>query len=116
MDNIDVLDIIKKEITRVRHPAARRNPTFYPSSASAVATDGQVYGGCWRSDWYRIHLVQPTDHPPLYMHMIWALGHAVEAKLVDAMKCAGIYENSGVKFFDKEHNVSGELDLQRSSQ
>ena len=32
------------------------------------------------------------------MHMIWALGHAVEAKLVDAMKCAGIYENSGVKF------------------
>jgi hypothetical protein len=108
---LNVLNIIKREITRPRHPRARRNPTFYPSSASAVTPEGHVLGGCWRSDWYRIHNVVPTNESELYMHMIWHLGRAIESKLIDAMKCAGIYENDGVKFYDPKHNVSGELDI-----
>lgn len=111
MEDIKVLQIIKNEITRSRHPQARRNPTFYPSSASALLSDNRVLGGCWRADWYRIHNIAPTDDSSLYMHMIWTLGNAVEAKLIDAMKMGGIYENSGVKFFNPELNVSGELDI-----
>lgn len=111
MANIDLIGIIKKEITRRRHPEARRNTTFYPSSAWITLPNGHTLGGCSRSDWYRIHNITPTNGSEFYMHFIWHLGKAVELKLIDAMKCAGIYENDGVKFYDREHNVSGELDI-----
>lgn len=111
MQEINTLEIIAEEMTRSRHPAARRNTTFYPSSASAVLADGRVIGGCWRSDWYRIHNITPTNTSGFYMHMIWALGHAVEAAMVEQMKRAGIYEANSVKFLDRVHNVSGELDI-----
>ena len=111
MEEINGLQIIKNAITRPRHPQARRNPTFYPSSASVKLSDNRVMGGCWRADWYRIHGVPESDHAGLYMHMIWELGRAVERKIIDAMKTGGIYENDGVKFYDEEHNVSGELDI-----
>ena len=45
------------------------------------------------------------------MHFVWHLGRAVESKVIDAMKMAGVYENDGVKFYDRELNVSGELDV-----
>lgn len=111
MQNINVLEIIKKEITRQRHPAERRNPTFYPSSASVKLPNGDVLGGCWRADWYRIHGIQATDNASLYMHFTWAYGHTAEALLTDAMKCAGVYENSDVRFFDQKYNISGKLDI-----
>jgi len=108
---VKLLNIVKNEITRDRKPAARRNPTFYPSSASAEMPDGTILGGCQRADWYRIHNVKPSNGAEFYMHFIWHLGRAVESKVIDAMKCAGVYENDGVKFFDRELNVSGELDI-----
>lgn len=108
---VNLLNIVKNEITRNRQPAARRNPTFYPSSASAEMPDGTVLGGCQRADWYRIHNVTPSNSTEFYMHFVWHLGRAVESKVIDAMKRAGVYENDGVKFFDRELNVSGELDI-----
>lgn len=109
--NLNVLDIIQREITRDRHPLARRHKTFYPSSASVELESGEVLGGCWRADWYRIHQVPPSDSNSFYMHMIWSFGKHIESVLVDALKCSGMYENEGVKFFDEELNLSGELDI-----
>ena len=108
---INLLATIKNEICRARHPMARRLPTFYPSSGSVKLENGKVEGGCWQADWYRVNGVVPTDPPEFYISMIHLLGKAIENILVNAMKEAGVYESSGVKFYDPEINVSGELDV-----
>ena len=109
--SINLVNIIKREVTRTRHPQARRLPTFYPSSASIQYQDGRVEGGCWRADWYRVNDVPPSNTNEFYISMIHRLGKAVENVIVDAMKDAGIFESAAVKFYDAELNVSGELDV-----
>ena len=106
-----LLDIVKKEICRQRHPESTRAPSLYPSSASVVTPEGRILGACQRADWYRIHGVKPTDPAEFYMEMIYALGKAVELRVVDAMKCSGIYESSGVRFYIPGLGISGELDI-----
>lgn len=108
---INLLEIVKGEICRSRHPRARRLPTFYPSSASIQLPDGRVEGGCWRSDFYRIKGVEVTNPPEFYLSMIHKLGKAVENTVVEAMLQAGVFESAGVKFYDPVINVSGELDI-----
>jgi len=107
---IEVLQVMKREITRPRHPRGRRNPTFYPSSASAKH-GGYVEGACWRADWYRIHNVLESDDADFYMHMIWSFGNHIEAVQIKAMMKSGMYENDGVRFFDEARNISGKLDI-----
>ena len=111
MQEVKLLNLIKSEMTRERVPGARRLPTFYPSSASAQLADGEIIGGCWRSDWYRVNGVEPSNKPDFYLQMIFELGHAVEATVVKAMKNAGIFESNNTKFYDPDLNVSGELDV-----
>ena len=103
--------MISNELTRTRQPKSRRLPTFYPSSASVKLADGDVVGGCWRSDWYRVNGIEETNKPDFYLAMIFQLGHAVEATVVEAMKKAGIFEANNTKFYDPRYNVSGELDV-----
>ena len=108
----NLMKIIEGEVTRKRHPSARRNTTFYPSGASAILPDGSIIGGgCHFQDALRLCDVEPSDGDEFYMHMIWDLGKSVENKVVDAMKCAGIYESNAVKFLDIKRNISGELDV-----
>lgn len=109
--SINLVNIVKREMTRPRHPQARRLPTFYPSSASVELPDGRIEGGCWRADWYRVQGVPESDPTDLYMSMIYKLGKSVEDAVVEAMKCAGVFESAAVKFYDPELNVSGELDV-----
>lgn len=106
-----LLPIVKNEIRRARHPSGSRAPNLYPSSASVLAPSGKVLGGCHRADWYRIHKVEPTNAAEFYMEMVYTLGKAIELKFVDGMKCAGIYESSGVRFYIPEFRLSGELDI-----
>jgi hypothetical protein len=73
--------------------------------------DGRVEGGCWRADWYRVKGIEPSNSTEFYISMIHRLGKAVENIVVDSMKEAGVYESSGVKFYDPKINVSGELDI-----
>lgn len=108
---VNLLGFVKNEVTRSRHPAARRLPTFYPSSASVELEDGTIEGGCWRADWYRVNQVKPSNPSEFYISMIHRLGKAVEIVVVDSMKEAGIFESAGVKFYDPSINVSGELDI-----
>lgn len=111
MREVDLIKLIKNELVRDHHPAARRLPTFYPSSASAKLPTGEVLGGCWRSAWYRVNGVEKTNKREFYIAMIHELGNAVERTVVEAMKKIGIYEHAGVKFYDPLYNVSGELDV-----
>lgn len=108
---VEVLEIVKDELTRSRHPQTSRNPTFYPSSAAVTTESGTTYGACSRADWYRLCGVKPTDSTELYMIMTYHLGKAIELKVVEGMKQAGIYEGEGTKFFIPKFNVSGELDI-----
>ena len=43
--------------------------------------------------------------------MIHELGNAVERTVIETMKKIGIFESSGVKFYDPKYNLSGELDV-----
>ncbi len=108
---VNVLEVVKDELTRSRHPLVARNPSFYPSSAAVTTEDGVTYGACSRADWYRLCGIKPTDPPGLYMIMTYHLGKAIELKVVEGMKQAGIYEAEGTKFFIPRLNVSGELDV-----
>lgn len=108
---LDLLGAIKNEVTRSRHPGARRLPTFYPSSASVDVGNGNIEGGCWRADWYRLNQIPESNPSEFYISMIHKLGKAVEDVVVDAMKCAGVYEANAVKFYDPKYNISGELDV-----
>ena len=111
MNNIDLLGIIKNEMTRSRKPAARRLPTFYPSEASAVTPDGETLGGCSRKTWYRTNRVPPSNTSEFYLKMIHTLGSHIEDVVVEQMKRAGIFEANSVKFYNPEYNLSGEIDI-----
>ena len=111
MNNIDLLGIIKNEMTRSRKPASRRLPTFYPSEASVKLDDGEVVGGCWRKTWYRVNRIPASNATDFYLSMIYSFGNHIEDVVVEQMKRAGIYENCKVKFYDPKYNVSGELDI-----
>lgn len=105
------MPIVERELTRNRHPVDRRNPTLYPSSASVRLEDGRVVGGCWRSDWYRIHSVPKSDPDTLYIKLTQLLGQAIEDAIIEGMKRAGIYENDQVYLFMPDVNLSGKLDV-----
>jgi len=95
--------------------ALPREPHFYPSEASAVWVDKngltRVAGACLRSCWYRYTgKVEAAPTSP-YTQWIFALGKHVEMILVEEWKQMGIWIDNNLKFFDKEKNVSGELDV-----
>jgi hypothetical protein len=111
LKSVDLLGIIKNEMTRERKPAARRLPTFYPSEASAETPSGETLGGCWRKTWYRTNYVPASNQSDFYIKMIHSFGNHVEDIVAEQMKRAGIFESNSVKFYDPLYNLSGEIDI-----
>ena len=91
-----------------------RNTFFNPSSSSVRFIDqhgnSKVEGTCLRQSYYRYTGADglPTD---AYSEWIFRLGHHVEAILVEEWKQMGIWVANNVKFYDKEHDISGEIDV-----
>lgn len=110
LERINVFDTVNNELTRERVPKTLRAPTFYPSSASIRLGNGRLDGGCHRQDWYRIKGVPETNDGGQKLAWRGAIGKACETIFLDNLKKSGMYEASGVKFYDPDTNVSGELD------
>lgn len=91
-----------------------REPHFYPSEASVKYIDEngeeKVEGGCLRKSFYRMTRTGDPDGTTPYSEWIFALGTAVEKILVEQWKQMGIWVGNNIKFYDKQRNISGELD------
>lgn len=96
---------------RVHFPS---NDFFNPSASSVRYIDkhgiARVEGTCMRASYYRYTGVEglPTD---AYSEWIFRLGKKVEDILVEEWKQMGIWVSNNVKFYDKEYNISGEIDV-----
>jgi hypothetical protein len=91
---------------------SRHRPGFYPSSASVEYMDKGhrvVRGTCLRSGYY-----QATNEIPepasIYLNQTAFVGKTIENALIDRWKTMGVYVDNGVKFFDRDVVLSGELD------
>jgi hypothetical protein len=71
----------------------------------------RVSGTCLRQSWYRLSGQFQSSGTSPYSEWIFALGKAVEEILVEQWKQMGIWVANNVKFYDKERNISGEVDV-----
>jgi len=96
---------------RVHFPT---NDFFNPSASSVRWLDKhnipRVSGTCLRASYYRYTGQQglPTD---AYSEWIFRLGKKVEEILVEEWKQMGLWVGNNMKFYDKENNISGEIDV-----
>lgn len=90
------------------------NDFFNPSASSVRYIDkhgiARVEGQCMRASYYRYtgEEALPTD---AYSEWIFRLGKKVEDILVEEWKQMGIWVCNNQKFYDKKHNISGEIDV-----
>lgn len=86
-----------------------------PSSASVKWTDfngiSKVSGACLRQTYYKFTGAPGATTPDAYSQWLFAQGKGVETILVEQWKEMGIWVANNVKFYDKEKNISGELDV-----
>lgn len=87
---------------------------FYPSEGSVKVVDAsgneEVLGNCLRASYFRCIGERSAPHS-VRTQFIFALGKHVEDMLVEIWKKMGIFEAQGVRFYNPEFNVSGELDV-----
>lgn len=108
-------------------------PSFWPSAASAVDKDGNVFGSCRRQQFltylkmlvnyskgsdkryefwdYLIEDVEATLTPTSkYMHWIWEQGELFETHVLDLIKESGLFLGTQIQVYIPEFNVSGKID------
>lgn len=109
-----LIDATDKHMTRKRFSLPRLS-AHNPSSASVKWKDfngiQKVSGTCLRSLFYRNTGVPGGTSPDAYSEWIFATGKGVEEILVEQWKEMGIWVGNNIKFYDKEKNISGELDV-----
>jgi hypothetical protein len=92
---------------------SRHRPGLHPTEASVeFLEDGKkiVIGKCHRAAWYRSMEVARGDGPSAGLMMKANLGKWDEQGLVDKWKEMGIWHDNNIKFYQKSHFLSGELD------
>jgi hypothetical protein len=111
-----------------------KQPTLWPSEASAVVTnqwgEEEVVGKCRRATFFRFAvenykfdknyshlepLIQEiqTKQIPIepYTYWLWSAGELYEEYVINLAKKSGVFIDTQVPIYIKEHNVSGKLDL-----
>lgn len=114
-DSYDLFAHTDKHLTRLRVPAERDSRHFFPSEASVQFYNqyGEkiTEGGCLRASYFRVTGGFEKIGNSAYSEYIFEMGKAVEKILIQKWKEMGIWVDSNVKFYDKDFNVSGELDV-----
>ena len=113
-DTYDLFEHLDEHVTRPKFKAPREQ-RFYPSEASVVTLDKHgdkvIHGGCMRAAYFRCSSHEFERLPnSARSELIFKQGIGVEKILVDLWKEMGIWVDNNVKFLDKEHGISGELD------
>lgn len=112
-DQYDLFEHTDQFITRPKFHA-ERSTRFYPSEASIKLTDEfgdeVVYGNCLRASYFRLTGGFEGIPYDARAEFIFMQGKSVEEMLIEQWKAMGIWVDNNVKFYDAEHNISGELD------
>lgn len=91
---------------------SRHRPGLHPTEASVRYTeDGRsmVAGTCIRASWYRS--MEASRNPPsVSLAHKAVLGKWDETGLIDRWKRMGIWYDNNIKFYQKSHFLSGEMD------
>lgn len=107
--------LIDKINSYILHPhvvSDRARFSHYPSEASVISkVTGGVIGKCHRAcfyDWKGQPVTNPID-----ARGQWTMdfGKKLEEMYVELTKQLGIWAGNNVKFYDKIHNISGEVDV-----
>lgn len=108
-------------------------PSFWPSSAAAQDSQGNIHGGCRRKVFlqYLKYAYQYSKHSDgrynfwsslvtdlesntvkdsKYMHWIWEQGNLFEEHILDLIKESGLFVATQVQVYIPEYNVSGKID------
>lgn len=109
---IKVIDTISKYITTPTILEKRARFSHYPSEASIVSRiDGKLVGKCHRASWFDWMGIEPTNKIDMRGRWTFKMGNVIEAAYTEYIKQAGIWAGNNIKFYNREHNVSGEADI-----
>lgn len=104
--------MVGNHLTNPPFRADRDRSAFYPSEASIISrTDGKVIGKCHRAVWYRWAGVPETNPTDACGAWTMNVGKKIEEMYIEYSKQMGLWVANNIKYYDKEHNVSGEVDL-----
>lgn len=110
----NLLKMTESHLARPRLPILRAE-ALYPTEASVELEpnpDGtpNVIGTCQRAAWYRNKAIGIPAPYSAYTHWIFNMGKSVEISLIELWKQMGIWVDNSIRFYNKEYNISGELD------
>jgi len=108
-------DFLDSHKTRRKFKPEIRHDSLYPSEASVQFYDGHgdltTEGQCMRAAFFRVEGgLEPIPHSA-YTQWIFEMGNRVEQMIVDECKMAGVWVDNSIKFYNKEYNISGEIDV-----
>ena len=114
-DTYDLFESLDEYLTRPKLLTRPESEHFYPSEASVVTYDEHgdqvIHGKCMRAAYFRLANGFKSAPFEPYSEYIFMLGKIVENQLINYWKEMGIWYDNNVKFYDKENNISGELDV-----
>lgn len=86
--------------------------SHYPSEASIISRiDNSTIGKCHRASWYNWLGYEPTNPVDQRAEWTFEVANRLEGAYIEFCKRIGIWAGNNVKFYDREHNVSGEADI-----
>jgi len=91
----------------------RHRPGLHPTEASVEFTEDNrklVVGKCMRAAWYRSMEVRKTESASAGLMQKAHLGKWDEQGIVDRWKEMSIWYDNNIKFYQKSHFLSGEID------
>ncbi len=116
MPKFKLLESIETHMARKHLPIVRESH-LYPTEASVelevnpLTGTPEVLGTCLRAAWYRSSGEFKGEAYSAYTHWVFSTGNAVEDAMTEKCKEMGIWVDNSVRFYNKEYNISGEIDL-----
>jgi len=115
MSDFDFFGFLDEHVTRLRFKPDVDTSHFYPSEASVKYYDEHgdltTAGNCMRASYFRVVGGFERVANSAYSEWIFKMGKAVEKIIVEQAKEAGIWVDNNIKFYDKDLNMSGEIDV-----
>lgn len=107
-----LLELADAELTRqkLRKPKMAHWPTDASVEIEDLLGHKSAIGKCIRYLWYKWKGIGESNPAGAKAQRIFAMGNAIEASEIELHKKIGIWYDNNVKFFDKELNLSGEID------
>jgi len=113
--DFDFFEHLDKHVTRLRFQPEVDSSHFRPTESSVKYRDEHgdltTAGKCLRASYFRIVGGFEKVSNSAYSEWIFKIGKEVENIITEQAKEAGIWVDNSIRFYNKEYNISGEIDL-----